>query len=91
MSVPLREFDVANYLDTPRAMAVYLELAFESGDALEVEEALRHVLRAQARRRKSLRRIDLTTPMTLSLLWQAAQSLGLKIALSPRDQCEGPR
>jgi probable addiction module antidote protein len=42
-----RKFDVADYLDSPKAIADYLSEAFETGDGQFIAQALGNVARAQ--------------------------------------------
>jgi probable addiction module antidote protein len=47
MTVETRPFDPAVYLDSPEAIAAYLEGAFEDGDPAEISDALGVVARAR--------------------------------------------
>ena len=47
MTTKTRPFDPAQYLDTPEAVAAYLEDAFASSDAAEIADAIGVVARAR--------------------------------------------
>ena len=47
MKLKTKKYDVANYLDSDDMIAVYLDAAFESGDASRIAEALGEVARAR--------------------------------------------
>lgn len=47
MTLALRPFDPAEYLDTPEAVAEYLAAAFESGDQAVIADALGIVAKAR--------------------------------------------
>jgi len=47
MTVATRPFDPAAYLDSPEAIAAYLEGAFADGDPAEISDALGVVARAR--------------------------------------------
>lgn len=47
MSVETRPFDPAAYLDSPEAIAAYLEGAFADGDPAEITDALGVIARAR--------------------------------------------
>jgi probable addiction module antidote protein len=47
MAIRTTAWDAAEYLDTPKAIAAYLEAAFEDGDPALIAAALGDVARAQ--------------------------------------------
>ena len=47
MSKELTPFDIAQYLDTPEAIAEYLSQVLEDGDSDEFLEALGHIAKAK--------------------------------------------
>jgi probable addiction module antidote protein len=47
MALKTRTWDAAEYLDSPKAIASYLEAAFEDGDPAVIAAALGDVARAQ--------------------------------------------
>jgi probable addiction module antidote protein len=47
MSIEMRAFDPAEYLDTPEAVAEYLAAAFETGEQAVIADALGVVARAR--------------------------------------------
>jgi len=84
--------DVADYLDTPEAIAAYLALSFEEGDAAEIRKALDTVARAKGMTsleretgvsREALYKAfgDKGNP-TLNTLLAVFKALGLRLAVT---------
>ncbi len=91
--VETRPWDAANYLNTPRDMADYLEAALEDGDSAVIATALGDIARAQgmtqvAREaglgRESLyKALSATGNPEFATVLKVIDALGLKLHASP--------
>lgn len=80
-----RRFDAAHYLDTPQARAAYLQMAFESNDAVEVVEALAAIARASGMTRTA-RKVGLGRDPDLETVLCVLAELGLRLEVAPVRQ-----
>jgi len=90
MALKTTQWDAAEYLDTPKAIAAYLEAAFEDGDPALIATALGDVARAQGMtqlanragvtREALYKALSPTGDPRLSTLLGVMKALGIKIA-----------
>lgn len=66
MAIKTTQWDPAEYLDTPEAMAAYLEAAFEEGDPTLITAALGDIARA-----KGMTQLARDTGLTREALYKA--------------------
>lgn len=93
MSVRTRPFDAAEFLDSPEAIAAYLEGALTDGDTAEIADALGVVARA-----KGMSAVAAQTGLSRQALYKAfgeggnpsldslvkvTKALGLRLSLQP--------
>ncbi len=88
-----RLYDAAEYLDTEKDMAAYLQAAFEDGDPAVVIHALGNIARArgmsQIARDTGLRRESLYKALSpdgnpeFATVFKVVQALGIKLSAKP--------
>ncbi len=90
----LKVFDPAEYLDDPKAIAAYLEEAFDTGDAQFIADAMGVVARAsgmsEIAKSAGLSRESLYKALSadgnpeLGTVLRVINALGLKLAIEPQ-------
>jgi probable addiction module antidote protein len=90
----LKAFDPAEYLDDPKAIAAYLEEAFDTGDAKFIADAMGVVARAsgmsEIARATGLSRESLYKALStdgnpeFGTVLRVINALGLKLAIEPQ-------
>ncbi len=93
-------FDPAKYLDSPAAVAIYLEEAFESGDPAFISDALGVVAKAhgmtQVARESGLGRESLYKALSpdghpeLATVVKVMRTLGLRLSTTPLPAPKAP-
>lgn len=93
MTVKTKPFDPAHYLDSPAAIAAYLEEAFEIGDPAFIADALGVVARAhgmtKVAKESGLGRESLYKALSsdghpeLATVIKVMQTLGLRLSTTP--------
>ncbi len=92
MTISTTKWDVQDYLDSPEAIAGYLEAAFEDGDPAFIKTALNDVARAigisKLERETGLTRAALYKTFgkqgnpTLDTLLKVTKALGVKLSIA---------
>ena len=100
MSVKTRPWDAAAHLDTPEAIAAYLEAAFADGDPQLIAAALGDVARSRGmtqiarvtgRTRESLyRALSAEGNPEFATVLRVLQALGLKLEIRPASEESEP-
>ena len=100
MTVKTKPFDPAQYLDSPAAIAAYLEEAFEIGDPAFIADALGVVAKAhgmtQVAKESGLGRESLYKALSsdghpeLATVIKVMRSLGLRLATVPLPATKPP-
>ena len=79
------EFEMANYLDSPQAVADYLNIVMEENDSEAFAEAMRTVLRAvelgklKTEHRQSLENLQTSKPLNFWDIPTIFRALGLRV------------
>lgn len=97
--VRIRQFDVADHLNTPEEVAAYLDAVLEEGDDKLLLVALRNVVKsrgfAKVARGAGLRRETLYQSFSkdgnprLSTVHGVLEQLGMRLSVAPRVNGEG--
>ena len=93
MTIELKDFDPAEYLDTPESQAMLIEDAFETGDRAYILNAIGIVARARGmsalQKETGLNRATLYSALspegnpTLGTMMAVLSALGMKMAVKP--------
>lgn len=92
----VKEYDVADFLDTPEDIAAYINVVIEEGDENALAEALGDVARSRGMTKLAedtgLNRVSLYSSLSakgsprLSTILRVLKSYGLKIQVVPADK-----